>query len=117
MDTSNSSKNAPSVSNKAENIGIIISHIEKSKQATALAQIEATKQNNIKEFELATMQENNKLEKWNKSFYIGTISSIIMITLSIYLIFNNDKDLGLGLLATTISGVFGFIAGSGNCSK
>jgi len=28
-----------------------------------------------------------------------------------------NKSLGIGLLASTVTGVFGFIAGSGSCNK
>ena len=98
-------------------VGDIIDKIEKSKQHTALKQIEATDKDNERQYQYAIQRDSIELSKWNKSFYVGAGVSILLGIIATVLIFSNEKDLGVGLLATVISGVFGFIAGSGNCKN
>jgi len=98
-------------------MGDIIEKIEKSKQHTALKQIEATDKDNERQYQYALQRDTIELSKWNKSFYVGAGVSIALGVVSVALIFTGEKDLGIGLLATTIAGVFGFIAGAGNCKK
>ena len=101
-----------------EQLTEFIQKIEKSKQLAALKQIEATDKDNERQYQFAIQKENNELQKWNKSFWAGVSITAILTATSIYLIITNeDKSLGLGLLATTFSGVFGFIAGAGSCDK
>jgi len=52
-------------------------------------------------------------QRWNKSFNIASIAVGILGLTSIYLLVMGKTDIGLGLLATTISGVFGYLAGAG----
>lgn len=98
-------------------MGDIIEKIEKSKQHTALKQIEATDKDNERQYQYALQKDTIELSKWNKSFYVGAGVSIALSVVAVTLIFIGEKDLGVGLLATTMAGVFGFIAGAGNCKK
>lgn len=98
-------------------MGEIIDKIEKSKQHTAIKQIEATDKDNERQYNYALQRDEIELSKWNKSFYVGAGVTIVLSLVSIVLIFKDEKDLGIGLLATTIAGVFGFIAGAGSCKK
>jgi len=101
-----------------DSIGDIIEKIEAAKQKTALKQIEATDKDNERQYQFAVLKEKNDLSKWNKSFWIGTIATIILGGSGLYLLIAQQRiDIGLGLLSTTLSGVFGYIAGSGSCKK
>jgi len=96
----------------------LIERIEKAKQVTALEQIKSIDKDNERQFEFAKLTEENENKKWNKSFWAGVIATATLTIVSIVLIFKNeDKSIGLGLLATTFSGVFGFIAGAGSCKN
>ncbi len=100
-----------------EKLGEVVEKIEQAKQITAIKQIEATDKDNQRQYEYASKKDVMEHSKWNKSFNIGAGISTALGILAITLIFTGDKDLGIGLLATVISGVFGFIAGSGSCKK
>ena len=102
--------------NTLEKMGEVIEKIEQAKQTTAIRQIETTDKDNERQYQFAKLRENNELQKWNKAFWIGTAITVVLSFVSLYLIlFENDKSLGLGLLSTTLAGVFGFIAGTGSC--
>ncbi|QKG29184.1 hypothetical protein [Campylobacter sp. RM16187] len=96
-----------------EKVGDVISKIETSKQRTALAQIQATSEDNQRQFEYAMLQAKNANDRWNKSLIVGAVAVAIMVIVSIYLLINGDQAIGLGLLASTFSGVFGYLAGAG----
>lgn len=100
-----------------DQIGDVIEKIEKSKQITAIKQIEATDKDNERQFQYARERDQREHSKWNLSFAIGAFTSVALGGFSIYLIVTGEKELGVGLLATVLSGVFGFIAGSGSCKK
>ncbi len=100
-----------------EKLGEVVEKIEQAKQITAIKQIEATDKDNQRQYEYASKKDVMEHSKWNKSFNIGAGISTALGIVAITLIFTGDKDLGIGLLATVISGVFGFIAGSGSCKK
>lgn len=103
----------PITSQSLEKVGDVIAKIERSKQQTALAQIEATNEDNKRQFEFAMEQAKNSKDRWNKSFLVAVLAVAVLMVLSIYLIVFDDKSLGLGLLASTFTGVFGYLAGVG----
>lgn len=108
------------LSNKSiplEKLGEVVEKIEQAKQITAIKQIEATDKDNERQFQYAQKKDIIEQSKWNKSFNVGAGVSIVIGIVAIVLIFTEEKDLGIGLLATVISGVFGFIAGAGSCKK
>ena len=100
-----------------EQLQEFIEKIEKTKQLTALKQIEASDKDNERQFQYAMTKENNQKDKWNKSFLIGSIATGVLTIFSLYLIIIGEKDIGLALLASTFTGVFGFIAGAGSCNS
>ncbi|MBT0741956.1 MULTISPECIES: hypothetical protein [Campylobacter] len=98
-----------------EKIGRVMADIELNKQQTALAQIEATKEDNQKQYEFAKDKLNKDNAKWHKSMNIASIAVFILLIVGLYLIIFTDKiDIGLGLLSTTVAGVFGYLAGVGS---
>ncbi|MEV9616435.1 hypothetical protein [Aliarcobacter butzleri] len=100
-----------------DKMGEVIEKIENAKQTTAIKQIEATDRDNERQYQAYLKKLQSDLSKWNKSFIIGSIASSVLGIFSIYLIVTGEKDLGIGLLASTFSGVFGFIAGAGSCNN
>lgn len=100
-----------------DKMGEVIEKIENAKQTTAIKQIEATDRDNERQYQAYLSKLQSDLTKWNKSFIIGSIASSVLGVFSIYLIVAGEKELGIGLLATTLSGVFGFIAGAGSCNN
>ncbi|MGJ0148729.1 hypothetical protein ACP0SG_01870 [Campylobacter lari] len=98
-----------------ERMGKVIAQIELNKQQTAIAQIEATKEDNQKQYEFAKDKLNKDNAKWHKSMNIASIAVFILLIVGLYLIIFTDKiDIGLGLLSTTVAGVFGYLAGVGS---
>ena len=100
-----------------EKLGEVVEKIEEAKQKTAIKQIEATDKDNERQYDYALKRDVIEQGKWNKSFNVAAGTSAILIVVAIILIFTEKEDLGVGLLATVIAGVFGFIAGSGSCKK
>lgn len=104
--------------NDIEKISKIIESIEEARQKAALKQIEITDKDNERQYQFAIKKEDNEFKKWNRSFLMGCIAASILSLAGLYLlIFQNKIDIGLGLLSTTLSGVFGYIAGAGSCNK
>ena len=98
-------------------LGEFIEKIETSKQQTALKQIEVTDKDNERQFTFAMEREKNDFKKWSLAFWIGVAASAVLGLSGLVLIFKGQTDIGLGLLGTTLSGVFGYIAGAGSCNK
>lgn len=96
-----------------DKVGDVISKIETSKQRTALAQIQATSEDNQRQFEFAMFQSKNANDRWNKALIVGTVAVGVMGTTSIYLLVTGKTDLGLGLLSSTVTGILGYLAGAG----
>lgn len=97
-----------------ERVGEVISKIEMTKQQTALAQIKATSEDNKRQYDFAVLQAKNANDRWNKSLMVGVVAVAVLMLTSIYLIITGDKAVGLGLLSSTITGVFGYLAGVGS---
>lgn len=97
-----------------EKIGKVMAEIEVSKQKTALAQIEATREDNQRQYDFALDKLNKEYKKWHKSTNIASIAVFILLALSIYFLIVGRTDLGLGLLSTILAGVFGYLAGMGS---
>lgn len=96
-----------------EKVGDVITRIEMSKQQTALAQIKATSEDNERQYQYALKQADLANKRWHKSFNIAAVAVGVLGVTSIYLLVVGKTDIGLGLLATTITGVFGYLAGVG----
>lgn len=98
-------------------ISEILSRIETSKQQTALAQIQATNEDNKRQYDYALDKANKENQKWHKSMNIASIAVFILLVISIYFLIIDKIDIGLGLLSTTLAGVFGYLAGVGSSKK
>ncbi len=94
-----------------------IDQIENSKQKTALAQIDIVNKDNQRQYEFAVMKERNDTAKWNKGFYFGTVLVVFLTGISTVLLLKGETSIGLGLLSSTFSGVFGYLAGYGSSPK
>ncbi|HEH5232030.1 TPA: hypothetical protein SG861_001580 [Campylobacter coli] len=93
-----------------EKVGKVMAEIEVSKQKATLAQIEATREDNQRQYDFAI--EN---KKWHKSMNIACTAVFILLIASLYLILFTEKiEIGLGLLSTTLASVFGYLAGVGS---
>ena len=98
-------------------LGDVLSKIEKSKQHTAVEQIKATDRDNERQYSFALKNSDYEHSKWKTTFAVAAIGAAVLSAVGIILIFTGQQDLGLGLLATTLSGIFGYIAGAGSCKK
>jgi len=99
-----------------EKVGEVFEKIERAKQEAAIKQIEATDKDNERQYNYALKELEVEEKKWNKSFIAGSIFSGLLTLSGLYLLlFTPNKDIGLGLLASTLTGVFGYLAGVGTC--
>jgi len=104
-------------SDDIERIGAVIERIELAKLQPTIEGLKTSDKDNERQFQMAKIIEGNSQSRWNKSFYIGVVATTVLFILSVYLIVTGDKELGISTLASTFTGVFGYIAGSGNCNK
>ncbi|BEJ68052.1 hypothetical protein RFP38_000176 [Campylobacter coli] len=98
-----------------EKVGKVMAEIEVSKQKATLAQIEATREDNQRQYDFAVNKLTKENKKWHKSMNIACTAVFILLIASLYLILFTEKiDIGLGLLSTTLASVFGYLAGVGS---
>lgn len=94
-------------------IGDFINKIETSKQQSTLAQIEAINKDNERQYDYALKKLVSSDKKWWNSFYFASVICAILIIFSLYLISNDKDNIGLGILSSTLTALFGFLAGIG----
>lgn len=98
---------------KLAELGDFINKIETSKQQSTLAQIEAISKDNERQYDYAIKKLASSDKKWRIAFYFTSISCILLVIFSIYLIANDKESIGLGILSSTITALLGFLAGVG----
>ncbi|EGA2839238.1 hypothetical protein LU204_000711 [Campylobacter coli] len=98
-----------------EKVGKVMAEIEVSKQKATLAQIEATREDNQRQYDFAVNKLTKENKKWHKSMNIACTAVFILLIASLYLILFTEKiEIGLGLLSTTLASVFGYLVGVGS---
>ncbi|EJG8382335.1 hypothetical protein NAW03_001034 [Campylobacter coli] len=75
-----------------EKVGKVMAEIEVSKQKATLAQIEATREDNQRQYDFAVNKLTKENKKWHKSMNIACTAVFILLIASLYLILFTEKN-------------------------